>query len=114
VPWGVLWRTGANAATQFKTDKPLQVGGTEIPAGLYTLWTIPSPGGWKLVINTETGQWGTLHNAEKDIATLDMSVSALSSPVERFTIGVEPGTAGGTLNLDWDTTRASLAFQVKP
>jgi hypothetical protein len=109
----VLWRTGANAATQFKTDKVLVAGGTEIPAGFYTLWTIPSPTGWKLVINSETGQWGTIHHAEKDVATVDMSVSTLESPVERFTIAVEPTASGGTLRFDWDTTRASLAFQVK-
>jgi DUF2911 family protein len=114
VPWGVLWRTGANAATQFKTDKALIAGATEIPAGFYTLWTIPSPTGWKLVINSETGQWGTIHHADKDVATLDMAVSALDSPVERFTISLEPATGGAMLHLDWDTTRASLPLQVKP
>jgi hypothetical protein len=114
VPFGEVWRTGANGATQFKTDKPLDFGGTVVPAGFYTLWTIPSATGWKLIFNSETGEWGTAHKAEKDLYTIDMKVSTLSQVVERFTIGVESNAQGGVLNLDWDTTRASVAFTVKP
>jgi len=114
VPFGEVWRTGANAATQFKADKALDFGGTVVPAGFYTLWTIPSANGWKLVINSETGQWGTAHKAEKDLYTIDMKVSTLPQVAERFTIGVEPNAQGGTLNLDWDTTRASVVFKVQP
>jgi hypothetical protein len=114
VPYGEVWRTGANAATQFKTDKALDFGGTVVPAGFYTLWTIPSANGWKLVVNSETGQWGTAHNAAKDLYTIDMKVSTLPQVVERFTISVDANAQGGVLNLDWDTTRASAAFAVKP
>jgi hypothetical protein len=114
VPFGEVWRTGANAATQFRTDKALDFGGTVVPAGFYTLWTIPSPSGWKLVINSETGQWGTAHKAEKDLMSIDMKTSALPQVVERFTIHIEPGAQGGVLDMDWDTTRASAAFTVKP
>lgn len=114
VPFGELWRTGANAATQFRTDKALKMGSAVVPAGFYTLWTVPSPTGWKLMINSETGQWGTAHNAEKDLFTLDMSVSALKEPAERFTISVTPAAGGGVLNMDWDTTRASIPFTVQP
>jgi hypothetical protein len=112
VPYGELWRTGANAATQFKTDQPLNLGGTPLPAGMYTLWTIPAANGWKLVVNSETGQWGTAHKAEKDLFTVDMTVSALPQPVERFTISVDANAQGGVLNMDWDTTRASIPFTV--
>jgi hypothetical protein len=114
VPWGDLWRTGANAATQFRTDKPLEIGGATVPAGLYTLWTVPSPQGWKLIINGEAGQWGTEHKAEKDMFTLDMKVSALADPVEHFTISVTSAETGGVINMDWDMTRASIPFAVKP
>lgn len=114
VPYGEVWRTGANAATQFKTDKSLDFGGTVVPAGFYTLWTLPSANGWKLIFNGETGQWGTEHKAEKDLYTIDMQMSSLPQPVERFTISVEPNAQGGALNLDWDTTRASAPFTVKP
>jgi hypothetical protein len=114
VPFGEVWRTGANAATQFRTDKALDFAGTVVPAGFYTLWTVPSPNGWKLIINSETGQWGTAHKADKDLMTVDMKTSPLPQVVERFTISVEPGAQGGVLNMDWDTTRASAAFTVKP
>ena len=113
VPFGEVWRTGANAATQFRSDRDLDFGGTVVPAGFYTLWTIPAPGGWKLVVNAETGQWGTEHKAAKDLFTIPMKVNALAQPVERFTIGVEPNARGGVLELDWDTTRASAAFTVR-
>ena len=113
VPYGEVWRTGANAATQFRTDKPLDFGGTVVPAGFYTLWSVVTPAGWKLIVNGETGQWGTAHKPEKDLYTLDMKVSSLPQVVERFTISIEPGATGGVLNLDWDTTRASIAFTVK-
>lgn len=118
VPWGEVWRTGANAATQFRTDKALDFGGLVLPAGFYTLWTIPSPSGWKLLINSETGQWGTAHKADHDVFQLDMTTTTLGQPVERFTITVtqqRPGQEqGGTLNFDWDTTRASIPFTVRP
>lgn len=114
VPYGELWRTGANAATQFRTDKALNFGGTTIPAGFYTLWTVPTAQGWKLIVNGQTGQWGTEHDAARDIATIDMKVETLPLPEERFTIRVEPAEGGGVLRMDWDTTRASAPFQVVP
>ena len=114
VPFGEVWRTGANAATQFKTDKALDFGGTVVPAGFYTLWTIPSAKDWKFVVNSETGQWGTEHKTAKDLYTIDMRVSTLPQAVENFTISVDPNAQGGVLNLDWDTTRAAVAFVVKP
>jgi hypothetical protein len=112
VPYGEVWRTGANAATQFRTDRDLDFGGTRIPAGFYTLWTVPSAQGWKLIFNGQTGQWGTEHDASRDVATIDMTVTTLPRPEERFTIRVEPTADGGVLQLDWDTTRASAPFKV--
>ena len=113
VPYGEVWRTGANAATQFKTDKALDFGGTVVPPGFYSLWTLPTAGGWKLIFNSETGIGGTSRKPEKDVFTVDMKVEALPQVVERFTIGVVPSAAGGVLNLDWDATRATAAFTVK-
>ena len=110
VPYGEVWRTGANAATQFRTDRALDFGGTVVPAGFYTFWTIPGPDGWKLLINSETGQWGTAHKGEKDAFTVNMKVETLPQVVERFTITIEASASGGVLHLDWDTTRASAAF----
>jgi len=115
VPYGEVWRTGANAATQFKTDRALEFGkGITVPAGFYTLWTVPGPKSWKLIINSETGQWGTAHKDSLDLYTIDMKVTRLPQVAERFTIVVEPRPQGGTLNFDWDTTRASASFTAKP
>ncbi len=113
VPYGALWRTGANAATQFRTDKPLNFGGSTVPAGFYSLWTIPGPTGWKLIINSETGQPGTAHKPDRDVFTIDMNVSTLPQVVERFTISIEAHPTGGFLHLDWDATRASANFTLK-
>ena len=114
VPYGDVWRTGANAATQFRTSTALDFNGTLVPAGFYTLWTLPTAQGWKLIVNSETGQWGTEHKADKDLFKIDMNVSTLPQVVERFTISVDATPTGGVLNLDWDTTRASVAFTAKP
>ena len=114
VPYGQVWRTGANAATQFKTDRALDFGGTIVPAGFYTLWTVPATSGWKLIVNGETGQWGTAHKPDKDLYTIPMQVSALEQSVERFTIRVDKTARGGVLILEWDTTRAVAEFVVAP
>lgn len=114
VPFGEVWRTGANAATQFRTNRALDFGGTVVPAGSYTLWTLPTATGWTLIVNGETGQWGTQHKPERDLYRIPLQVSTLPAVVERFTIGVDRDGPAGTLNLDWDTTRASAAFTVKP
>lgn len=114
VPWNRLWRTGANEATQFRTDHALEIGGVVLPAGMYTLWTIPSPGGWKLVFNTETGQWGTDHHADRDLYQLDMRAATLPQAVERLTISVRPeGQGGGVLAIEWDATQAAIPFAVR-
>lgn len=114
VPYGEVWRTGANAATQFRTDRELHLAGQTLPAGLYTLWTLPSEKGWKFIVNSQTGQWGTLHDPAKDLFSVDMRVTTLPEVVERFTISIEPAAEGGTIHLDWDRTRASIDFTVTP
>jgi hypothetical protein len=115
VPWGEVWRTGANAATQLRTDEALEIGGVVVPAGFYTLWTIPSPTGWKLLINSQTGQWGTAHDASKDLYQLDLTTATLSPPVERFTISVLTSAQGGfALAFDWDTVHVFIPFTVRP
>jgi len=113
VPWGQVWRAGANAATQLRTDRELIVGGLAVAAGTYTLWTVPTPSGWQLVINRQTGQWGTVYDAAQDLGRAPMSVESLVEPVEVFTIAVEPQGQGGVLSFAWDRTRASVPFTVR-
>jgi hypothetical protein len=113
VPWNQVWRTGANQATLLETSADLSVAGTAVPAGKYSLWTIPSPAGWKLIVNKNTGQWGTDYDAQHDLARLDMRVARLRQPVEQFTIAIEPKGKGGVLKLEWEKTRASIPFSTK-
>ena len=113
VPYGRVWRTGANAATTLVTDVDLELGGTSVPRGTYTLYTIPTAGGWTLIVNRQTGQWGTQYEPARDLARIPMQVGRLRAPVEQFTIALERGRAGaGTLALEWETTRATLPFRV--
>ncbi|MFN2397260.1 MAG: DUF2911 domain-containing protein [Gemmatimonadaceae bacterium] len=113
VPWDTVWRTGANAATGFTTDVDLVMGGVSIPAGKYTLWTIPSQSGWKLVVNKQTGQWGTEYDVKQDLARIEMRRETLAVPVEQFTISLEPSGSGGVLSMSWDDTRVFVPFSPK-
>lgn len=113
VPWNKVWRTGANAATQFTTSSDLMFGSTLVPAGKYTLWTLPTPTGTKLIINSQTGQWGTDYDMTKDFARVDLASKTMAQPVEQFTIAVVPQGTGGILRLSWDTSEYSIPFTVK-
>jgi hypothetical protein len=109
VPWDKVWRTGANEATTFVTDTNLSVGGTPVPAGAYTLFTVPSQSQWKLVISKKTGEWGIPYPENEDLARVNMKSEPLPSPVEEFTINFKQnGSSACTLNLDWERTRASV------
>lgn len=114
VPWGEVWRTGANAATQFRTDKPIAFGTTVVPAGTYTLWTLPTQNGWTLLINSETGQWGTEHKPERDLYRIPMSVSPNGTLAEKFLIHIAPDGNGGQIHFVWEHTVAAVDFTVQP
>jgi hypothetical protein len=113
VPWNQVWRTGANAATVFSTDKDLTFGSTVVPAGKYTLWTVPTPTGAKLIFNSETGQWGTDYHADKDFVRVDLAGRQISPPVEQFVIGVAPRGPGGIITFSWDDRQYSAPFTIK-
>jgi hypothetical protein len=114
VPYDKVWRTGANEATTFVTTADITVGSAAVPAGSYTLFTIPGKDKWTLIISKKTGEWGTDYPGPgSDVARVDMKVSPLSSPVENFTISFDKSVNGGTMNIDWDTTRASAPIAKK-
>ncbi len=113
VPWDDVWRTGANAATQFRTDKALAFGSIVVPAGMYTLWTIPSQHGWTLLVNGQTGQWGTEHDPSKDLYRIPMSDEWNKDVTERFVIHVAPDDQGGQIHFVWDHTVAAVNFTVQ-
>jgi hypothetical protein len=112
VPFGKVWRTGANAATTFTTSKGLMIGSLMVPAGTYTLFTIPGKSSWQLIVNKQTGQWGLDYDAAKDLGRVEMKVEALPSSVETMVIKVEPSGKGGVLRVEWDRTAAVAAFVV--
>jgi hypothetical protein len=114
VPFGEVWRTGANAATTFVPTTDVAVGGKTVPAGKYTIFTVPTADKWTLIINKKTGEWGIPYKYESDELTrVDMKVSKLPSPVENFTINYAKSGGGCTLQIDWETTRASVDISAK-
>jgi hypothetical protein len=109
VPYGQVWRTGANAATSLKTDVDLNIGGTNVPAGSYTLYTVPNQNYWTLIVNKQTGQWGTKYDQSQDLARIPMKVEQRSSPQETFNISLDKtGSDTAVLKLQWENTVASV------
>jgi len=114
VPFGQVWRTGANEATTFVASTDINVGGKAVPAGSYTIFTVPNADKWILIINKKTGEWGIPYKYESDeLARADMKVSKLPAPVENFTIAYDKAGSGCTLRMDWETTRASVDISSK-
>jgi DUF2911 family protein len=114
VAYGQVWRAGANEATTLITAANLSVGGKEVPAGTYTLFTVPKEDKWTLVISKKTGEWGVPYPGEgDDLARVDMAASKLGSPMENFTINLNSTGSGCTLQMDWETTRASIDLMEK-
>lgn len=114
-PFGDIWRTGANEATTFDTTADLMVEGTSVPAGNYTLFTIPEQDKWTLIISKVTGEWGVPYKDEyksQELARVPMQVSKISAPVENFTISFDQN-GGCTLDLTWGNTKASAKFTEK-
>jgi len=108
VPFGEVWRAGANEATTFVANTDLMVGGKHVPAGSYTLFAIPNQDKWTLIISKKTGEWGIPYpGADGDLARVDMKVSPTSAPVENFTIAFDKSGKGCTLRMEWENTRAS-------
>jgi Protein of unknown function (DUF2911) len=108
IPRDQAWRTGADAATQLTTSAPIELAGVSLHPGTYTLWTLPTRGGASLIINGQSGQWGTEYNADRDVARRPMMVDSLPGNVERFTIRLEPA---GRLVMEWGTFQWSAPIR---
>ena len=115
VPYGQVWRMGADEATLLITQKPLMFGNTAVPAGCYTLYTLPNEDGTaKLIINKAIGQWGTQYDESQDLARIDLKKTALDKPVNQFTMAVGKGAEdGGVLKLSWENIEYTAAFTVQ-
>jgi hypothetical protein len=114
VPFGEVWRAGADEATAFVPNANVLVGGKTLPAGKYTLFTLPTSAKWTLIISKQTGEWGIPYPGEKfDVARMEMKVSKLAAPLENFTISFDQAGTSCTMKLDWETTRASIDITEK-
>ena len=114
VPYGEVWRTGANEATQLSTPIDLTIGGANVPAGLYTLYSLVGQHNWKLIINKQTGQSGTEYHANQDLVRVDMQMGKTSAPVEQFTISWnKTGDTAADLIFEWETTRLTVPVKAK-
>ena len=105
VPYGQVWRTGANAATALITSVPLKFGTLLVPAGKHTIYSLPGADGWQLIINNETEQWGTEYKPGMDLGRVPMQAEAMAAPQEVMSISFENTTAGSTeLHVRWEST----------
>ena len=113
-PYGQVWRTGANEATTFVTTAALSAEGKDIPAGSYTIFTLPEQNKWTLIVSKHTGEWGIPYKYEsEELARIPMSVGKTSSPVENFTISFDQGGSTCNMKLSWEETQASVQFSEK-
>lgn len=116
VPYGEVWRTGANEATTFSTTSDLQINGEILPQGKYTLWTIPGEAEWEIIFNSEMYGWGVgfdqkaSRQAQHDVLSATVPVKKLDPPVEQFTIEITQGN-DAVMNLRWDDTSVSLPME---
>ena len=114
IPYNRVWRTGANAATQFTTSAPIRLAGIQLAAGTYTLWTVPHQNGVDLIVNGQSGQWGTQYNRARDVGTARMQSTTPPTPIDQFTISVAPTDARrGTLAMEWGSFRWTAPIEVR-
>jgi len=114
VPYGEVWRAGANEATTFVVNTNVIVNGKPIPAGSYTLFTLPNRDKWQLIVSKQTGEWGIPYPGEQyDFGRVEMKVTKLTAPVRNFLIAFDKNADRCTMRLDWETTRASVDISEK-
>jgi Protein of unknown function (DUF2911) len=117
IPYGKLWRTGANEPTIFYAPIPLRVAGLNVPPGLYSLYTVPGPREWEIIVNRSTSQWGredtyTAAVKAQELGRAKVKSEVLKTPVETFTIKAEPaGDKAAALLLDWEKTRVRIPVE---
>ena len=109
VPWNTVWRTGANDATTLITPVPLHIGALLVPAGTYTVYTLPTASKWMLIISKETGQWGTEYHPEKDLGRVELKSHKIASPQEVMSISFDDiKKDSGELHIKWETADESV------
>jgi len=118
VPFDKVWRTGANEATTFTTNKPLYIKGFTIPEGEYTIWTVPRDSVWQVMLNTKKYPWGVdaemkpMWDPNYDLIEIDVPVEKLNAVVEQFTIAFDNSTDNLKLTMAWDQTKISVPLDI--
>jgi hypothetical protein len=112
-PYGYVWRVGADEATTLVSNKALAFGSLVVPAGTHTLWILPTADKWQLIVNENTGQWGTEYDQKGDVGRVEMKLEKLATPVEQLTISIDPSAGGGVLKVEFGPYRAAAPFSVK-
>jgi hypothetical protein len=115
IPYGKLWRTGANEPTIFFTSIPLKVGGIDVPAGVYSLYTVPGKTEWEIIVNRSISQWGkedqyTDELKAQELGRASVKSESVAAPIETFTIRAEPAGNDARLVLEWEKTRVKIPF----
>jgi hypothetical protein len=110
VPWNRYWRTGANRATKLTITHPLNFNGKILPAGEYSVFTMPTQTGWTMMFNNDANIWGTDYDPARDVLHVPLKVEKLKEAVELMTIEVVPTSKGGVINVIWERTKASAHF----
>lgn len=118
VPYKQVWRTGANEATTFKTNKTLKIGNDSLPEGVYTLWTIPNDTVWQVMFNSKQYSWGVdtemkpMREPEFDMISVSVPVETINQTVEQFTIGFDNALDNISLTMAWDNTKIAVPLEV--
>ena len=118
VPYGKLWRTGANEPTIFYTPTALRVAGIEVKPGVYSLYTVPAAQQWEVIVNRSISQWGKENQytdaiKAQEVGRAKVKSESLSKPIETFTIRAEPGGKDAVLLLEWEKTRVRIPVQAR-
>jgi hypothetical protein len=112
VPYGSVWRLGADSATTLTADADITIGALKVPKGVYTLYIMASANGWNLIVNKQTGQWGTDYDQSQDLGRVPMKVSKLGQPAETLKIALGGSGTAGMLEIMWGGTKAAVAVKL--
>ena len=113
VPYGRVWCPGADEATTLDASRPIRLGTLDVPPGPHTIWMLPEPRRWTLVVSTEPSGFHTQYSPSLDMGRVPLKVQALDAPVEQLRFAIVPGPAGGgVISMSWEKTLVSAAFTV--
>ncbi|UAB79986.1 DUF2911 domain-containing protein [Marixanthomonas sp. SCSIO 43207] len=112
VPYGKVWRTGANEATELTIYKALELNNVTLQPGTYSIYTIPEADMWTVIINKNTNVWGTVYNQEMDVVRIKTPAREAAAPTESLSMVFRPENDGTTLMIGWEKTYVEIPFKI--